>query len=94
MVVLVLDVLFDHRQRCSACRGDKVAVRPECWQTGFYARKLLAQYPGSLPLDLLDQAMDAVLRGYLNKEMHMVGHYLQFDYFGLVLRSFQIDQFF
>ena len=38
-VTLIFDVLLDYTQRCSTCRGYKVAIGPECRQPAFQVRK-------------------------------------------------------
>ena len=57
-VLLIFDMLFDHRERCDANGADKIAVRRKCWQACSQDLEFLPKHPRCPPLDAPPQPMD------------------------------------
>jgi hypothetical protein len=93
-VLLVFYVLFDYGQWCAADRGDKVTIRPERWQSSLERWEFLTKQAGTSAFHQLDQRVDTELRVNANQDMHMVGHYFDFEQVAFVfVRHFAQDYF-
>ena len=79
--LLTLDVLLNHRQRRAANSRDKIAVRPQRWQTAFQMRELLTKQARAATLDALNKFVDAELWVYFAQQMYMIRHHFQFQHF-------------
>ena len=84
---LILNVLFDDRQRRAANRRNKITVRPERGQASPQADKLLPQQAGASTLQSLDQAVNSKLRVNLDQQVNVVGHNFSGDNFSPKFRA-------
>ncbi len=91
--LLILNVLFDNRQRCSANSYHTITVGPEGWYPGSKRFELSPQYSGSEALNIFHQAVYAELRVHFNQKVHMVGHHFHLDKIGFKLLNLLLDKF-
>jgi hypothetical protein len=81
-MLLLLDVLFDDRERRTAHGSDEIAMGPKRWQTASEPPEFLPEHPGGIPLHQPDEAMDAKLRINLYEQVYVVWHDFQLENFG------------
>lgn len=84
-VLLVFDILLNHRQRRSAASDDAIAVSPERRDSSPKCPEFLSHYPGCVSLDILNEPVDAELWVYFYQKMYMVCHHLKLYYLRLKL---------
>ena len=74
VVFLLFNERLDFFQGDVADAGDEVASGPQCRQTGFQFRELLAEDVGCVGFDFADDGADALIWGDLDAEMDVVAH--------------------
>lgn len=82
---LLLNVLFDDRQRRASTGCDKRAIRPQRRQPRAEGGEFLAHQARRAAFDQTHEPVDAELRVTANQEMHMIGHDVQFNHLSLTL---------
>jgi hypothetical protein len=75
---LLLDVLLNDAELCTAGGAHTIRVRPQGWQFPCERRKFLAQQTRRTPFDQFHQPMHAKLGSTLSAPLHMIGHDFQF----------------
>ena len=74
MVFLFFNERLDFLEGDVADAGDKVTSGPQCRQTGFQFRELLAENMRCVGFDFADDRADTLVWGNLNAEMDVVAH--------------------
>lgn len=74
VVFLFFNERLDFLQGDVADAGDEVASGPQCRQTGFQFRELLAEDVGCVGFDFANDGADTLIWGDLDAEMDVVAH--------------------
>ena len=89
---MVFDILFDDRDGCATNGGHKIGIGPERRQARTQGAKLLPEHARGFTFDEFDGTVDAVLRIYFQKQMHVVRHDFHFNDFDVLLGAALHDQ--